>query len=229
MLAIEILEVVTTAGGGVVSTETTELVVAAAGGGATTAVVDRTSELVVLVLVDVEEEEEELLELELVLVDVLVEVLLLLLVSSELTARASLEMAEWHCAVVFQVRKFTVLMCLLLVKLTVLGITVAHTKRATPIVRRLGAVVLLIIAAPPRRVRETRESIAANRERPLRIARLGNLQVILSAIRLSFFGQSHSIFSRLGNFSFFILLLLLTFFSQVIIRGKLKLNPQHQP
>lgn len=80
----------------VVAIDTGGLDVTAAGG-ATTAVV---AMLVLVVLVEVEVDEELELKLELVLVLVLVELELLLLEVPAVTATASLEMAEWHCAVV---------------------------------------------------------------------------------------------------------------------------------
>lgn len=74
----------------VVSIDATVLDVTAAGGATATVA----EVLVLAALVDVEEDEE--LELELVLVLVELE---LVLESPALTARASVEMAEWHCAV----------------------------------------------------------------------------------------------------------------------------------
>lgn len=88
-------------GGGVVSMDTGGLDGAtAAGGGVATE-----ATLVLVVLVDVSDEDElllELLELELLLLLLELEVELeLALDNCALTALASFEMFEWHCAVIF--------------------------------------------------------------------------------------------------------------------------------
>lgn len=92
VLATATLEV---GGAVVVSTDTGGVDVATAGGAATGVV--EMLVLVELVLVDVEVED-ELLKLELLLVLVLV-LVLVPLDSCALTATASFEMAEWHCAI----------------------------------------------------------------------------------------------------------------------------------